>query len=189
MIKRKTKKTQKELLLRKKLREIRKKEKKKEQSEDRHEEARVSSKSFAVNKTRKGKYKTGVFWSTKMNTTYIFRSGYELAFFHILEADSEVVNYIVEPFSIPYRIHGRTHRYFPDIIVFYKDNSSEIIEIKPRALRYIPVVQAKASAAKEYIKKKMVTSNCTYRFVFEDDIFKTPDCYKKFLKIVNESNR
>lgn len=132
--------------------------------------------------TKRSRYTSGMFWSNKMRQSFVYRSAYELAFFHILEGDEEVDGYLVEPFHVPYRYQGQIKRYYPDIVIFYRDNSREIVEIKPKNFVNLPQVKAKARGAKEYIRAKM--PGCTYRMVTEEDIFKHPEDYRKFMKLI-----
>lgn len=53
-----------------------------------------------------GKYRTGQFPSAKNKSSYIYRSSYEYAFFTKLEADDNVVQFISEPFQVPYTTAG-----------------------------------------------------------------------------------
>ena len=59
------------------------------------------------------------------------RSPMEEIAFKQLDADSEVISYTVEPFAIPYEFEGRQYNYIPDVLVIYRDDSIELIEIKP----------------------------------------------------------
>lgn len=66
-----------------------------------------------------------------------FRSSWELAFLKWLDTNDAVLRWGSEELAIPY-VHpfdGRVHRYFPDMIIMYRDASGqirkEIIEIKP----------------------------------------------------------
>ena len=47
------------------------------------------------------KYRTGIFISKKTKQ-FTYRSGYEATCFLKLEEDKSVINYVVEPFTIPY---------------------------------------------------------------------------------------
>jgi len=129
-------------------------------------------------------YISGLFWSTKNNKEYTFRSTYEFAYFFMLENDDNVESYIVEPFDILYRSpkDNRIHRYIPDIIVLYKDGSLKIIEIKPKCMTTDPVVVRKAEAARKYIK--MYRLDATYEFITEEDIFNTSKDYVKLKNLL-----
>jgi len=134
-------------------------------------------------------YVSGLFWSTKNNKEYTFRSTYEFAYFFILEHDDNVESYIVEPFNILYRSpkDNRIHRYIPDIIVLYGDGSMKIIEIKPKCMTTDPVVVAKAKAAKKYIK--MYHLDATYEFITEEDIFNTSQDYVKLKNLLTKDEK
>ena len=142
----------------------------------------IKKKGFHAKASGESRYKNGVFWSKKNNKEFIFRSAYEFGYFHILEADDNVVSYIVEPFRIPYRFNGRARSYVPDIMVLYEDGSIKIIEVKPLALVPNRMVQAKAAAARRFIHKHI--QGATFKFVTETDIFNTEKDYKKILKLI-----
>lgn len=66
-----------------------------------------------------------------------FRSSWEYKFFLWLDKNNAVLRWGSESFSIPYvsPIDNKVHKYFPDMVVMYMDNTGmikkEIIEIKP----------------------------------------------------------
>lgn len=130
------------------------------------------------------KYKQGKFFSKKNNREVIFRSTYELGYFHILEADKSVIGYVVEPFEIAYFFEGRKRKYWPDIMVLYADGSMKIIEIKPADMLKFRKVRAKAAAAREYLKQNLPQAE--YVFITEDDIFETKADYSKMLKLIEK---
>lgn len=143
----------------------------------------VKKNGFCIHKGD-SKYKQGKFYSKKNNTEVIFRSTYELGYFHILEQDDNVIAYIVEPFEIAYIFDGRKRKYWPDIMVLYRDGSVKIIEIKPVQMLKFRKVKAKATAARQYIKDNI--PNAEYIFVTEDDIFETKADYQKMLKLIDK---
>ncbi len=67
----------------------------------------------------------------------MFRSSWELYFFKWLDSNDAVLRWGSEELAIPYihPVDKRVHRYFPDMIIMYRDNTGgikkEIIEIKP----------------------------------------------------------
>lgn len=67
----------------------------------------------------------------------MFRSSWELYFLKWLDSNDAVLRWGSEELAIPYisPLDGRVHRYFPDMIIMYRDNTGavkkEIIEIKP----------------------------------------------------------
>ena len=73
-----------------------------------------------------GKIKGRIF-SSKNNIEIHYRSSYEFRFMKCLEADTEVISWQYEKLSIKY---GDGKRYVPDFLVFYKDNTKSLIEIK-----------------------------------------------------------
>lgn len=67
----------------------------------------------------------------------MFRSSWELYFLKWLDSNDAVLRWGSEELAIPYisPLDNRVHRYFPDMIIMYRDNTGairkEIIEIKP----------------------------------------------------------
>lgn len=141
----------------------------------------IKKKGFSVASNR-SKHKQGKFWSKKNQKEFVFRSAYEFGYFHILEADKEVVSYIVEPFQISYRYQGSIRKYWPDLMVLYKNGSIKILEIKPAALVNSKQVQAKAAGARMFLKRNI--PNAEYAFITEADIFETQADYKKLVKLI-----
>lgn len=140
------------------------------------------NKSVYFNKSSgsRGKYRTGQFFSKKNNSGFVYRSAYEYAFFEKLEENVEVVQYISEPFFIPYRdSKGKSRSYKPDIIVLYADGRVEICEIKPQAMLANLDVQCKAAGCRAFIKTQRM--NATYKFITEEDIFNSAQEYADIL--------
>lgn len=128
-----------------------------------------------------GKYRTGQFPSAKNKSSYIYRSSYEYAFFTKLEADDNVVQFISEPFQVPYvDSRGKKRIYKPDLVILYKDGSMRICEIKPKAMLRNLDVQSKAAGCRAFIKIQRM--NATYHFITEEDIFANPKEYQEVLK-------
>lgn len=67
----------------------------------------------------------------------MWRSTWELQFFKWLDQSAAVLRWGSEELAIPYisPLDGRPHRYFPDIIIWYKHKDGtlrkEIVEVKP----------------------------------------------------------
>lgn len=67
----------------------------------------------------------------------MFRSSWELKFFKYLDRMNAVMRWGSEELAIPYVSpkDNRVHKYYPDVIVWYKDTAGniqkEIVEIKP----------------------------------------------------------
>lgn len=112
-------------------------------------------------------YKTGWFHSNKCNSDVFYRSSYELKAFEIIEADEQVQNFTVEPFSIEYEYQHSVHRYVPDILIKKTDGSRELIEIKPNYALQHDINILKRNAAIEWCSKNYMT----FRIWTEDDLF------------------
>ena len=137
----------------------------------------VKEKGFIRNRN-KGSYVSGMFWSSKNNREYIFRSTYEFAYFYILEQTDDVMSYIVEPFHLPYKhpFNGKIRKYYPDIMVLYRDGTMKLLEIKPASMVTDPVVARKASAARAHLLRNNIPA--TFEFITEEDIFNTAKDYR-----------
>lgn len=95
-----------------------------------------------------GRY-VGYFYSEKNKKNIRYRSSWELTAYQLLEVMSKVSSYTNEPFYVNYEFQGDIKRYYPDILIRYTDNTSEIVEIKPSFLVKLPRNQAKFSAIKK----------------------------------------
>jgi hypothetical protein len=128
----------------------------------------------------RGKYRTGLFHSHKNGSMYPYRSAYEYAYYTKLEKDNSVIEYVVEPFQIPYiDDSGKRRTYKPDIIVLYHDGMLEVVEIKPKAMVGNLIVQRKAAAAKQFLARNY--KHVSYKFITEEEIFET---YKEYVELV-----
>ena len=114
-----------------------------------------------------------------------FRSGWELAFMRFCDTNDNILQWVSESISIPYRhpLTGKMTNYVPDFLVTYRTQNNtmraELIEIKPKKQS---VIESKASArdraivAVNYAKWHQATLWCrrhglTFRVITEDDIF------------------
>lgn len=95
-------------------------------------------------------FKKGIYLSTKTNHSCIFRSSWEEKAFISLDQNFNVLDWISEPFSIPYLFEDITKNYIPDLLITYKDGRKLLVEIKPECFISHPINQAKFQAAKEY---------------------------------------
>ena len=91
-----------------------------------------------------------------------YRSSYELKAYKFFDINPDVEYWSVEAFSIKYLSpkDGRVHRYFPDVLVKFKNGEKYLIEIKPKNQTSDPVVVAKARAAKIFCE------NNDMKFIF-----------------------
>ena len=129
-----------------------------------------------------GKYKTGTFFSKKNNSGFVYRSAYEYAYLVKLEKDDNVVNFIVEPFKIPYLDErGHKHVYIPDIVVLKANGNIDLIEIKPKSMLQNARVQRKASAARAFLKRNHKDAVIEYKFITEEDIVEN---YKEYIDLL-----
>ena len=127
-------------------------------------------------------YKSGMYKSVKNRSYMKYRSAYEYAFFEQLEFDPNVIKYLSEPIEIRYvDVDLKKRTYIPDILVLYKDGRMELCEVKPTVMLRDPNVQLKAKAAIRKIKS--TGKNMSFRFVTENDLFKSN---KEYLAILDK---
>lgn len=108
----------------------------------------------------------GYYISRKSKISH-YRSSYEKEYYNILESNSSVLTYEVEPLTIYYNFNNEIKRYIPDLLVYYKDKK-ELVEIKPSDQLECVKNLAKFKAAKEYCKE----NGLQFVIVTEKDIFK-----------------
>lgn len=115
----------------------------------------------------------------------IFRSSWELRFMQWLDTNNAVKKWGSEELSIPYvsPTDGKVHRYFPDFIIMYQDQTGilkrELIEIKPYKQSVqtpkmsdaeklvLAINEAKWAAASDYAQK----NGALFRVLTEKTIF------------------
>lgn len=99
----------------------------------------------------------GEYYAEKSKVPVKFRSGLELQYCIQLDRDPNVVQFEYETMIIPYKrkpSNSRVSKYIPDFIVWYKDGTVEVVEIKPNSKLKNKTVQTKAIWAKEWCDKK-----------------------------------
>lgn len=133
----------------------------------------------------KGKYIQGDFYSKKNQETYPYKSSYELAYLQQLELDATVLQYIYEPFELYYIDSNSKRRiYRPDFMVLFKDGKILITEIKPEVMLKDYDVQAKARAARQYLKENYTGVDINYKFVTEKNLFNSDKEYTDFIRSI-----
>lgn len=105
-------------------------------------------------KVRKPKFRSGFMFSQKNNKEFYYRSNLECETLELLEQIDKVVKYDVEPIEINYFFNGESHKYIPDLSIFYEDKNIEIVEIKPSNQFSLPVNQAKWKAAEHFCQTR-----------------------------------
>ena len=74
----------------------------------------------------------GVFYSSKNNKNFCYRSSWELYFMKFLEIQKDVVSYKYEPLKIKYLDENNIQRFIvPDFLVSYFSGKQELVEIRP----------------------------------------------------------
>jgi len=106
----------------------------------------------------------GDFFSMKNNCLIHYTSSGEYGFYMALEYLDDVIKYEVQPFGIKYWFNNSFHHYMPDVLVYFKDRTKQLIEIKPAFLLKDKQVIAKAKAAIQYCNE----NNMEYKFYTEN---------------------
>lgn len=100
---------------------------------------------------KKRKWKEGLFDSIKMGKKIHYRSSWERDVMICLEKCVDVLEYYGDDhLCIPYYIHSKQHRYWPDFTVRLRDNKTYILEIKPIDQAEWEINQAKWEYAVKY---------------------------------------
>ena len=81
---------------------------------------------------------------------------YELTAYKILEDELDVVRYENEPFRIEYVIEERHRNCVPDILVYKKDCSRELVEVKPRYKLFDKFERRKIRVIKDYCENNKI---------------------------------
>jgi hypothetical protein len=101
----------------------------------------------------------GDHFSPKCDKFIKFKSSYEKKAFLKLDADDNVLKYEYESTILEYTnpLKGITGSYLVDLLVYYKDGTKKLIEVKPNSWLKNPVVAAKIVAAHEYATAQGIT--------------------------------
>lgn len=103
-------------------------------------------------KTRKPRFKTGKYESTKTGKILGYRSGLEEKVYKILDQHNDVVSFYSEPFHIDYIHKGQAHKYTPDLVVNFFDGKRQVWEVKPANQTDLELNKNKWRAAEEACK-------------------------------------
>jgi len=122
-----------------------------------------------INRMIEGGVKTHHFYSKKNDKTLYYHSTWELAAFQILEQLILVKSYDRCRFSIDYYYEDKEHKYIPDILITYSDNSQQVVEVKPKFRLADPRLLAKHTSAETYLKSKGIS----FSIWNEDNLFPT----------------
>ena len=163
------------------------------------EEEQILIKTAMKEKKRRGLGKVNVYFNKKAGnkeTTYCsgkhssaksakeitYRSSYELRHFMNLDENPKVVTYYSEAIEVPYKdADGKNRKYIPDIIVVYEDGVIEVHEIKPKDMLKDINVQIKAKACRKFLGESL-DQPVKYKFITEEDLFKSTKDYTDFVK-------
>ena len=104
-------------------------------------------------RTKKKRFHTGTYVSTKTGKSMVYRSSWELEFMEYLDADDTVTSYSYESVIVPYRRSLRSIRiskYIVDFRVEYNTGVTTLYEIKSSSFVNRRVNLAKFSACRTY---------------------------------------
>lgn len=138
---------------------------------------------------KKSKYKSGIFYSAKMQKGILFKSAYEYQFYKSLELNPEVDAYVAEPFCVTYiSSKGEKKNYVPDVIALYKDGVMDLFEVKPISMLANADVQAKANAARIFLQRNFKEYKIKFKFITESELFSSDEEYQRTLKEIDILN-
>ena len=89
----------------------------------------------------------------KANKEVFARSSWEKDYIEKIDQDQNIVSAIFEPFVISYQ-YDQGRNYIPDILIFYKDGTKKLVEIKPSYFLDAEINKCKFSAAQKYCDEK-----------------------------------
>lgn len=97
------------------------------------------------------------------NEPVIYRSSYEKKFIVWLESSTNVIRWGSECCCIPYLfVDGKTHKYYPDYYVEFKDGAKMLVEIKPYNQTHKPTNEDNAWANREWAR-----NSCKWKAAME----------------------
>ena len=120
--------------------------------------------------TRRPLRMVGVFRSIKANGYLHWESQLEKDFFRLLEVDSSVVFYAVQPEVLTYELNGKRREYTPDARVEYRCGRTEFVEVKYEDTAAKPKYQELFRIAKRAYEER----DCGFRVMTEKDIRQEP---------------
>lgn len=103
----------------------------------------------------------GLYRSKKNNRSFRYDSSWELIRMKFLEHSKDVKSYKKCPIRLVYKINGKEHYFFPDLLIKYHDGTKVLEEIKPRPLIKLPINKAKFKVARIYCK----SANLVFRVI------------------------
>lgn len=126
------------------------------------------------------KFKSGIYYSQRLNKNLKYLSSYEEKFLTLVEQDLDIIDFDNVRFSITYEgIDKCKHEYFPDFLVITNLSKTEfIVEIKPKFLVMDETVILKRNAAIKFCNN----SNGKYKYLTltEVELFNTNFKFTKF---------
>ena len=116
----------------------------------------------------------GYFYSIKMSKDFYFRSLLELNYLILIEENSEIKSYTMEPCCIHLK---NNHHYTPDLLI----NNELLIEIKPRDhLKYTS--PERFALELEGLQEYCIKHKLNYDIWYDDQIGFISDKFRRYLK-------
>lgn len=94
------------------------------------------------------------YFSNKLSRLVALDSSSEKQFLQAVDRSGIIVDFVEQPFEIPYTMHGKTRFYTPDFLVRTVENIQIVVEIKSPLLIADETVQAKALAAQSFLQER-----------------------------------
>ena len=118
--------------------------------------------SYILCMSYKGKFRPKNRKKYKGNSSDItYRSLWELKFMNYCDSNESIITWSSEEIIIPYRspIDNKSHRYFPDFYIKYKDSKGKILE---KVIEVKPAKEVKEPKIQKTRTKKYVTEVMKY---------------------------
>jgi len=101
------------------------------------------------------KYRASLDETMNSGPNPFYRSSWEKKFYIWCDLNDDIEFWGTESIAIPYISpkDGQRHRYFPDVLIKFKNEKKVVIEIKPASQNKDPVNIAKWESAEHYCKQ------------------------------------
>jgi hypothetical protein len=93
--------------------------------------------------------------TTKKGGRFFYRSSWERLFTELIDSSSLVKKFSYQPFRLPYKLDGKTHTYFPDFLLEFKDGRRFLVELKG-GREEERVVRAKKRSAVAFCRRNSI---------------------------------
>lgn len=108
-------------------------------------------------------YKKGKYTSSKTGLEEYYQSGMEHRYMKLFDEDATIKNWTKKHnIVINYLYEEKIHKYIPDFLVEYNNNTTELVELKGRIYNQ-DIIDAKVTASIEYCNK----NNLQYKILYK----------------------